>query len=86
LGVFAKYYYPRIGASWGGGAPISIALYTTPESALSPTQKIEAILLDESDKGFYIVPLADSKAVFLPRRSVAMIVFSGKSSQPMFPH
>jgi hypothetical protein len=85
LGVFAKYYYPRIGASWGGGAPISIVLYTTPESALSPGQQLEAVLLDDSDAGFYIVPAEGRKAVFLPRKSVAMILFSGKNSQPISP-
>jgi len=45
---------------------------------------VQAQLIEESNEGFYIVGLKDSKAVFVPRSSVAMIYFSDKpSDSPM---
>jgi len=35
-------------------------------------------LIEESDEGFYIVGLKESKAIFVPRSAIAMIYFSDK--------
>lgn len=74
--VFAHYYYPRMKASWGGGAPIGVTLYFTKDSAIKANQAVAVQLIEESDEGFYIVAPKESKAIYVPRSSVALVYFS----------
>jgi len=78
--VFAQYYYPHLKASWGGGAPVDVTICFTKDSAISPNKTLSAQLIDEADEGLYIVGPNDSKAIFIPRSSVAFIYFSNKMS------
>ena len=79
--VFAHYYYPHLRASWGGGAPASITVYFTKESALDPNKAVTAQLIEESDEGFYIVGPEETRAIFVPRSSVALVYFSDKAAE-----
>ena len=78
LSAFAWNYYPRIRSSWGGGAPVDITMYFRKESAFKPNQRISALLLDESDEGWYIVGRNEQKAIFIPRNDVGLVYFSDK--------
>jgi hypothetical protein len=78
LFVFSWGIYPHLKASWGGGLPVNVTLYLNKESALAPSTCIQAQMIEESDDGFYVVGSGESKAVFLPRRDVALIYFSDK--------
>jgi hypothetical protein len=45
---------------------------------LSTSNPVGALLLDETDQGFYILLSADGKAFFIPRSNVASIFFGSK--------
>lgn len=83
---FAKYYYPNIKASWGGGAPIRAIIYFSKDSAVSPNKVVSAQLIDESDEGFYVVGAKDSKAVFIPRSTVGLVYFSDNGGDSELVH
>jgi hypothetical protein len=78
--IFSQTYYSHLRASWGGGAPVDVTICFTKDSAISPSKTVSAQLIDEADEGFYIVGPNDSKAIFVPRSSVAFIYFSNKMS------
>jgi hypothetical protein len=80
LFLFAGAFYPRLRASWGGGAPVPVTMYFTKESVIQPNSTLHALLLDENDAGFYIKGETDKTALFTPRNSVALIVFSESSN------
>lgn len=82
--VFSQTYYSHLRSSWGGGAPVDVTICFTKDSAISPSKTLPAQLIDEADEGFYIVGPNDSKAVFIPRNSVAFIYFSDKLSDSQF--
>jgi hypothetical protein len=77
--IFAKYYYPHLNTSWGGGAPIPVVIYMNKDAAVA-SGKISAMLIEDSDAGLYIVIRGDKKATFLPRSAVTMVYFSGDAS------
>ena len=82
--VFSQYVYPHLKASWGGGTPANVTVYFTKDSLLGPNKAVQAQLVEESDEGFYIVGPKESKAIFFPRSSVAMVYFSDKpADSPM---
>lgn len=78
--VFSQYVYPNLKAPWGGGTPANITVYFSKDSVLNPNKAIQAQLIEESDEGFYIVGPKESKAIFIPRSSVALIYFSDKAA------
>ncbi len=80
LFLFAGAFYPHLRSSWGGGAPVPITIYFTKESVIQPNSTIHAMLLDEDDDGYYIKGETDKIAIFTPRSSVALIVFSEASN------
>lgn len=75
---FSRKVYPKLEASWGGGQPVPVVLFLTRDSPLRPAESLPALLLDESESGFYFVEETKSQAVFLPRAQVSMLVFSDK--------
>jgi len=82
--AFAQYVYPHLKASWGGGTPANVTIYFTKDSLLGPGKAVQAQLIEEADEGFYIVGPKESKAIFVPRSSVALIYFSDKwADSPM---
>lgn len=84
--VFAQYYYPHLKSSWGGGAPVEVTICFTKDSAISPSKTTSAQLIEEADEGFYIVGSKESRAVFIPRGSVAYIYFSSKVGDSQLLH
>ena len=84
LGGFARYYYPRIKSSWGGGSPISVVLFLSKDAPVGAGKQLQATLLDESDAGYYIVPAHETKAIFLPRDAVSLVLFADKASDSPF--
>jgi hypothetical protein len=82
--LFSRYPYPHLKASLGGGTPMKVTVYFSKDSLLIPNKSAQAQLIEESDEGFYIVGPKESKAIFVPRSSVAMIYFSDNpAASPM---
>lgn len=78
--VFSSEVYPHLKTSWGGGMPADVTVYFTKESLLNPSKATQAQLIEETDEGFYIVGPKESKAVFVPRNSVALVYFGDKAA------
>jgi hypothetical protein len=78
--VFSQTYYSHLRASWGGGAPVAVTIGFTKDSAIIPSKTCSVQLIEEADEGFYILGPNDSKAIFIPRSSVAFVYFSDKMS------
>lgn len=78
LFCFERWVYPKVQSSWGGGRPVPVVLYLTKDSPLRPGESLPALLLAESENGFYFVEDTKSQAVFMPRAQVSMISFSDK--------
>jgi len=76
--IFSQFVYPYLKASWAGGTLVNVTFYLSKDSPLNPSKPVQAQLIEESDEGFYIVGPKESKAIFIPRSSVAMIYFSDK--------
>jgi hypothetical protein len=76
LSLFPSYLYPRIKYSWGGGQPTSVVVYFAQDSRLFPGQQIEGQLLDESDGGFYVLPVGQDRALYISRNTVSALYFS----------
>jgi hypothetical protein len=51
------------------------------ESAIDPNKAVTAQLIEESDEGFYIVGPTETRAIFVPRSSVALVYFSDKVAE-----
>lgn len=82
--VFATIYYPHIKSSWGGGAPIRVSLTFTKDSVVLANQRIDCLLIDETDSGFYVVGNGDQHATFIPRGSVGLIHFADGEKKSSF--
>jgi hypothetical protein len=81
--IFSRALYPHLKTSWGGGTPSAVTIYFNKDSLLYPNKAIPAQLIEESDKGFYIVGPKESRAIFVPRSAVALIYFSEKTTDSL---
>jgi hypothetical protein len=81
---FARYYYPKMKSSWGGGSPTPVVLFLSKDSPVTPGKQLRAVLLDESDAGYYIVPANEAKAIFFPRSAVSLVLFAENASDSLF--
>jgi hypothetical protein len=73
--VYANFVYPNVRATWGGGIPAVVEVYFRDVPPFGG-QTMNTRLLDENDRGFYVIPNEDSSvAYFLPREAVAFIKF-----------
>jgi hypothetical protein len=70
--------FPLMEAKVGGGAPTSVVLYLSAAVPWLESSVADAYLVDENERGFYILTSPKGKAFFLPRSSVASIYFGTK--------
>jgi hypothetical protein len=82
LFYFSRFVYPSVEASWGGGHPVPVVLYFNSSSPFRPGEPFPALLLDESEAGYYFVEENRSHALFMPRSQVSMLYFSDKPLPP----
>jgi len=76
VSLFAVYIYPKVKPAIGGGAPVVIGMQFTDKSPLDGSSKSKFWLIDENDKGFYIVrSKEDKKAVFVRRELISAIYY-----------
>jgi hypothetical protein len=74
--------FGAIEPKFGGGAPHPVVVYLSqPVAWLSPGP-VEASLLDETDRGLYVLPAEKAKALFIPDRDISAIYFGGEADIP----
>ena len=84
LAVFASAYYPHIKSSWGGGALVPVSITLTKDSVALAGQRVNCLLIDETEAGFYVVRNQGQHATFIPRSSVGLLEF-GDGSETAWP-
>lgn len=79
IGSFAVWIYGNVRPEYGGGAPIPIQLYVTPEGAkVLGAESASVWLVEETDFGFYVLRSRDQKeSLLLPRTLIRGVEFSG---------
>jgi hypothetical protein len=72
--LYSTLIYARILPAFGGGMPTPAVLYFESKNPLSSSGSADVQLIEESDKGFYVLdPRVDTMAYFLRRDIVSMI-------------
>jgi hypothetical protein len=79
ISVYSIHLFPFMKATWGGGAPVSTAIYLSKDSPIHPNEKVKAALLEASDSGFYVMFDGDEKATYVPKASVTAMEFTPPS-------
>lgn len=76
VAFFPRWIYTNITSSWGGGRPIPVVMYFTPQSPILPGAQLPIQLLEQSDAGFYLVRQGERRALFVPRSAVAAVYYA----------
>ena len=63
---------------WGGGQPTPVQIFQNAQSVWAPSNPLDALLLDETDEGLYVVLSPNGKAFFVPKNNVSSIFFGSK--------
>ena len=75
VGLYASSIYGRIQPKYGGGAPTPTVVYLTKPLAWMDSNVVSALLLDESEEGYFILAPNADRALFIPRSNVAALYF-----------
>jgi len=71
--------YGGIKPQLGGGAPVPAVIYVSPKTPIFPSESAEILLLDETDKGYYVLLQSDQKSAYFIRRDlVTALRFRGR--------
>jgi hypothetical protein len=74
--AFTHLLYFKIKPAWGGGLPQHVTVNLTKSIPFSNSGNVQAFLIDETDKGYYLTHKADDhRASFVPRDAVGSIDF-----------
>jgi len=82
LSLYSVLVYGRVTQRFGGGAPITIVIYTTKTVPLFESQPERLFMVDENDRGLYLLRTRDSHhAIFLPRSLIEEVYFGDNLSE-----
>lgn len=74
--AFSAFMYGDVLPSWGGGMPMPVTIHLSHKTAFSDVTDFSAYLVDETERGYYLIHKSDDhKASFLPREAVASVDF-----------
>ncbi|MGA7157137.1 MAG: hypothetical protein WBY53_09835 [Acidobacteriaceae bacterium] len=79
--TFTNYVYPHFRPEWGGGAPIRVTMSFNKDAGGLAGRTTPALLLDESDLGFYLIDENTKHTYFVPRASVSLLDFPKPQSR-----
>jgi hypothetical protein len=73
---FAAWVYGNVMPGWGGGRPVPVTVHLSHKIVFSDSADVPAYLVDETERGYYLIHKADDrKASFIPRDAVASVDF-----------
>ena len=78
LSVYLFQIFGALPPRWGGGQPTPVQIFQSNPAPALPGNPVDALLLDESDQGLYVLLSPTGRAFFIPRASVATIFFGTK--------
>jgi hypothetical protein len=76
--VYISSVFSYIPPRWGGGQPTPIVIFQNTQALWSPSNPMDALMLDETDQGFYVLLAPTGKAFFMPRGNVSTVFFGTK--------
>jgi hypothetical protein len=83
VSLYSSKIYAAVRPEVGGGAPSPIVLYLSATTPLSNSGSAEVLLIDETDKGYYVLTNSDDKTSYFIRRDlVTAIKFSSGRKGP----
>jgi hypothetical protein len=78
LWLYISQVFGALPPRWGGGQPIPIQLFQNAPAPWSMSNPEDALLLDETDQGLYVLLSPTGKAYFVPRGNIASMFFGTK--------
>jgi MFS family permease len=78
LWTYISSVFNNIPPRWGGGQPTPVVIFQNTQAPWSPSNPMDAFLLDETDQGFYVLLTPTGKAFFMPRGNVETVFFGTK--------
>ncbi len=74
--IFGLWVYPHTRAAFGGGQPAQAEMWIVPtdNNTKNPTS-VTVKIVDETDSGFYVIQPNDERVRYVPRGSVASVIF-----------
>ncbi len=76
VSAFGGVVYPSISSRFGGGSPSPVTVCFGQVSQASSTRAVKAGMVDEADRGFYVlIPESSKEATFIPRALVTAVYF-----------
>jgi hypothetical protein len=78
LWLYISQVFSSLPPRWGGGQPTPVVIFQNAPAPWSPSNPMDALLLDETDQGLYVLLSPNGKAFFVPRGNVASIFFGSK--------
>lgn len=78
LWIYISQVFSALPPRWGGGQPTPVVIFQNSPAPWSPSNPVDALLLDETDQGFYVLLAPTGKAFFVPRSNVASVFFGPK--------
>jgi len=77
VGFFALSIYPKISPAIGGGFPVAVEMQFADKSPFGNSSRAGVWLIDENDKGFYVLQSGrEKKAVFIRRDLISAIYYN----------
>jgi hypothetical protein len=83
--IYISEVFSNIPPRWGGGQPTPVQIFQNTQASWSQSNPTDALLLDETDQGFYVLLSEHGKAFFIPRSNVSSILFGSKEDLPKKP-
>jgi hypothetical protein len=78
LWLYISQVFGALPPRWGGGQPIPIQIFQNAPAPWSVSNPMDALLLDETDQGLYVLLSPSGRAYFVPRSNVASMFFGTK--------
>jgi hypothetical protein len=78
LWLYISQVFVAIPPRWGGGQPVPVQIFQNSAAPWSPSNPMDALLLDETDQGLYVLLSPTGKAFFVPRSNIASVFFGSK--------
>ncbi len=78
LWVYISQIFSELPPRWGGGQPTPVVIYLSNSTPWSPSNPLEALLLDETDQGLYVLLSPTGRAFYVPRNNVVSAFFGTK--------
>ena len=83
--LYINYVFAALPPRWGGGQPTPVQVFQNSPAPWSPSNPLDALLLDETDQGLYVLLSPSGRAFFIPRTNLGSLYFGSAKDLPSSP-